>query len=100
MFFFFLFKSSGAFAAMALLGKLDQLLAPKGLSITVAPLGAVSALLFATPSAPSARVTYYHLCFGLLLLNKMDIINAIVSKLSLLNTSKMLLFSLFNYYNL
>ncbi|XP_045787828.1 uncharacterized protein LOC123883145 isoform X2 [Trifolium pratense] len=42
-------------AAMAILGKLDQLLTPKGLSITVAPLGAVSAILFATPQAPSAR---------------------------------------------
>jgi len=41
---------------MAILGKLDQILTPKGLSITVAPLGAVSALLFATPAAPSARV--------------------------------------------
>ncbi|KAJ1378440.1 hypothetical protein SESBI_47823 [Sesbania bispinosa] len=34
---------------MALLGKLDQLLAPKGLSITIAPLGAVSALLLPHP---------------------------------------------------
>lgn len=50
-----LWPSAGAFAAMAILGKLDQLLTPKGLSITVAPLGAVSALLFASPSAPSAR---------------------------------------------
>lgn len=48
--------SSGAFVAVAILGKLDQLLTPKGLSITVAPLGAVSALLFASPLAPSARV--------------------------------------------
>ncbi|XP_073224193.1 uncharacterized protein [Cicer arietinum] len=31
----------GAFTAMAILGKLDQLLAPKGLAITLAPLGAV-----------------------------------------------------------
>lgn len=44
---------------MAILGKLDQLLTPKGLSITVAPLGAVSALLFASPSAPSARVLLF-----------------------------------------
>ncbi|XP_045787829.1 uncharacterized protein LOC123883145 isoform X3 [Trifolium pratense] len=51
-----LWPSAGAFAAMAILGKLDQLLTPKGLSITVAPLGAVSAILFATPQAPSARV--------------------------------------------
>lgn len=50
-----LWPSAGAFAAMAILGKMDQLLTPKGLSITVAPLGAVSALLFASPSAPSAR---------------------------------------------
>nr|AFK42191.1 unknown [Lotus japonicus] len=50
-----LWPSAGAFVAMAMLGKLDQLLAPKGLSITTAPLGAVSALLFATPNAPSAR---------------------------------------------
>ncbi|XP_054805267.1 uncharacterized protein LOC129308234 isoform X1 [Prosopis cineraria] len=47
--------SAGAFAAMALLGKMDQILAPKGLSMTVAPLGAVSAVLFATPSTPAAR---------------------------------------------
>ncbi|CAK8575300.1 unnamed protein product [Lathyrus sativus] len=44
-----------AFVAVAILGKLDQLLTPKGLSITVALLGAVSALLFASPSAPSTR---------------------------------------------
>ncbi|XP_061364615.1 uncharacterized protein LOC133308046 isoform X2 [Gastrolobium bilobum] len=50
-----LWPSVGAFAAMALLGKLDQLLAPKGLSISIAPLGAVCALLFTTPSAPAAR---------------------------------------------
>ncbi|XP_058762225.1 uncharacterized protein LOC131635607 [Vicia villosa] len=50
-----LWPSAGAFVAVAVLGKLDQLLTPKGLSITVAPLGAVSALLFASPSAPSAR---------------------------------------------
>lgn len=47
---------TGAFAAMALLGKMDQILAPKGLSMTIAPLGAVCAVLFATPSAPAARV--------------------------------------------
>jgi len=41
---------------MAVLGKLDQLLAPKGLSIAFAPFGAVSTVLFATPTAPSARV--------------------------------------------
>ncbi|XP_030495603.2 uncharacterized protein LOC115711410 isoform X2 [Cannabis sativa] len=50
-----LWPSAGAFAAMALLGKLDQLLAPKGVSMTIAPLGAVCAVLFASPSSPAAR---------------------------------------------
>ncbi|CAJ1944024.1 unnamed protein product [Sphenostylis stenocarpa] len=50
-----LWPSAGAFAAMAILGKLDQFLAPKGLSIAFAPFGAVSTVLFATPTAPSAR---------------------------------------------
>lgn len=50
-----LWPSAGAFAAMALLGKIDQLLAPKGISMTIAPLGAVCAVLFVTPSAPAAR---------------------------------------------
>ncbi|RWR81385.1 transmembrane protein [Cinnamomum micranthum f. kanehirae] len=50
-----LWPSAGAFAAMAILGKVDQLLSPKGLSMTIAPLGAVSAVLFATPNAPGAR---------------------------------------------
>jgi hypothetical protein len=51
-----LWPSAGAFAAMAVLGKLDQALASKGISMTIAPLGAVSAVLFATPSSPAARV--------------------------------------------
>ncbi|GMN45706.1 hypothetical protein TIFTF001_014895 [Ficus carica] len=50
-----LWPSAGAFAAMALLGKMDQILAPKGVSMTIAPLGAVCAVLFATPSSPGAR---------------------------------------------
>lgn len=50
-----LWPSAGAFAAMAILGKMDQLLAPKGLSIAFAPFGAVSTILFATPTAPTAR---------------------------------------------
>ncbi|KAL8547351.1 hypothetical protein ACS0TY_006902 [Phlomoides rotata] len=50
-----LWPSAGAFAAMALLGKIDQILAPKGISMTIAPLGAVSAVLFATPASPGAR---------------------------------------------
>ncbi|XP_042000521.1 uncharacterized protein LOC121750126 [Salvia splendens] len=50
-----IWPSAGAFAAMALLGKIDQILAPKGVSITIAPLGAVCAVLFATPASPGAR---------------------------------------------
>ncbi|KAL6580058.1 hypothetical protein OROMI_008082 [Orobanche minor] len=46
-----------AFAAMAILGKIDQALAPKGISMTIAPLGAVCAVLFATPASPGARVS-------------------------------------------
>ncbi|GKA33453.1 hypothetical protein Tco_0719882 [Tanacetum coccineum] len=50
-----LWPSAGAFAAMAVLGKMDQMLVNKGVSITIAPLGAVCAILFATPSTPGAR---------------------------------------------
>ncbi|XP_059444583.1 uncharacterized protein LOC132176407 [Corylus avellana] len=50
-----LWPSAGAFAAMAVLGKLDQAFASKGISMTIAPLGAVSAVLFAAPSSPAAR---------------------------------------------
>ncbi|XP_074316351.1 uncharacterized protein LOC141652683 [Silene latifolia] len=50
-----LWPSLGAFAAMAMLGKMDQVLATKGVSITVAPLGAVCAVLFITPKSPAAR---------------------------------------------
>ncbi|XP_022768234.1 transmembrane protein DDB_G0273707/DDB_G0273361-like isoform X2 [Durio zibethinus] len=51
-----LWPSAGGFAAMAILGKLDQVLAPKGISMTIAPLGAVCAVLFASPSSPAARM--------------------------------------------
>ncbi|XP_042481628.1 transmembrane protein DDB_G0273707/DDB_G0273361-like [Macadamia integrifolia] len=47
--------SAGAFAAMAILGRIDKLLAPKGLSVTIPPLGAVCAVLLASPSSPAAR---------------------------------------------
>ncbi|KAF5177252.1 Integral membrane hpp family protein [Thalictrum thalictroides] len=47
--------SAGGFVAMAVLGKMDEMLAHKGLSMTVAPLAAVCAVLFATPSSPGAR---------------------------------------------
>ncbi|KAJ0248411.1 hypothetical protein HA466_0155130 [Hirschfeldia incana] len=50
-----IWPAAGAFAAMAILGRIDHILNPKGISISVAPLGAVSALLFTTPSAPAAR---------------------------------------------
>lgn len=54
---------AGAFAAMALLGRMDQMMAPRGLSFTIAPLGAVCAVLFATPNSPAAQVKtiLYHL---------------------------------------
>ncbi|KAI4326646.1 hypothetical protein MLD38_031936 [Melastoma candidum] len=50
-----LWPAAGAFLAMAIFGKMDQILAPRGISVTIAPMGAVCAVLFATPSAPSAR---------------------------------------------
>ncbi|CAN7024593.1 hypothetical protein Bca4012_041374 [Brassica carinata] len=50
-----IWPAAGAFAAMAILGRIDQILSPKGISMSVAPLGAVSAILFITPSAPAAR---------------------------------------------
>ncbi|XP_039007794.1 transmembrane protein DDB_G0273707/DDB_G0273361-like [Hibiscus syriacus] len=40
---------------MAILGKMDQILAPRGVSMTIAPLGAICAVLFASPSSPAAR---------------------------------------------
>lgn len=47
---------AGAFLAMAALGRMDQMVASKGISFTVAPLGAVCAVLFATPNSPAAQV--------------------------------------------
>lgn len=47
--------SAGAFLAMAMLGKMDQILASKGLAMTIAPQGAVCAVLFLIPSSPTAR---------------------------------------------
>ncbi|XP_072989003.1 uncharacterized protein [Typha latifolia] len=40
---------------MAILGRVDQMLAPRGLSVTIAPLGAVCAVLFANPNSPAAK---------------------------------------------
>ncbi|CAA7043359.1 unnamed protein product [Microthlaspi erraticum] len=50
-----IWPAAGAFAAMAIMGRIDQMLNPKGISMSIAPLGAVSAILFTTPSAPAAR---------------------------------------------
>ncbi|XP_030457996.1 uncharacterized protein LOC115678722 isoform X1 [Syzygium oleosum] len=47
--------AAGAFAAMAIFEKMDQILAPKGISMTIAPLGAVCAVLLTAPSSPAAR---------------------------------------------
>lgn len=44
---------AGAFLAMAVLGKMDQLMAFKGVSLTIAPLGAVCAVLFTAPDSPA-----------------------------------------------
>ena len=46
---------------MAILGRMDQMLSPKGITMSVAPLGAVCAILFTTPSAPAARVILKHM---------------------------------------
>ncbi|KAK9925943.1 hypothetical protein M0R45_023201 [Rubus argutus] len=50
-----IWPSAGAFTAMAILGRIDEMLRPKGISMTIAPLGAVCAVLFATPTSPGAR---------------------------------------------
>lgn len=43
---------------MAIFEKMDQILAPKGISMTIAPLGAVCAVLFTAPSSSAARVLH------------------------------------------
>jgi CBS-domain-containing membrane protein len=40
---------------MAALGKLDQVVAYKGVSLTIAPLGAVCCVLFSAPDSPAAK---------------------------------------------
>ncbi|PUZ37570.1 hypothetical protein GQ55_9G130000 [Panicum hallii var. hallii] len=50
-----LWPSAGAFLAMAALGKLDQVVAYKGVSLTIAPLGAVCCVLFSAPDSPAAK---------------------------------------------
>ncbi|KAL4199885.1 hypothetical protein AMTRI_Chr03g53550 [Amborella trichopoda] len=47
--------AAGAFSAMAIMGKLDEMMASKAISLTIAPFGAVCAVLFATPTSPAAR---------------------------------------------
>ena len=37
---------------MAVLGRMDQMMAFKGVSLTIAPLGAVCAVLFTAPDSP------------------------------------------------
>lgn len=41
---------------MAVLGRMDQMMAFKGVSLTIAPLGAVCAVLFTAPDSPAAKV--------------------------------------------
>jgi CBS-domain-containing membrane protein len=48
--------SSGAFVAMAAMSYLDKLIEPMGLTFTIAPFGAVCAVLFAAPNTPAAKV--------------------------------------------
>ncbi|KAM3294827.1 hypothetical protein ACQJBY_037604 [Aegilops geniculata] len=50
-----LWPSAGAFLAMAVLGRIDQMMAFKGVSLTIAPLGAVCAVLFTAPDSPPAK---------------------------------------------
>ena len=82
--------NEGAFLAMAVLGKMDQIIAPSGLSLTVAPLGAVSTVLFATPAAPGARVSLSPLSLYLIFLER---------RVSLLNQSLSEFVPLFLYFS-
>ncbi|MCO5589312.1 hypothetical protein L7F22_043278 [Adiantum nelumboides] len=47
--------AAGAFVAMLAMSYLDKLVEPMGLSFTIAPFGAVCAVLFATPTTPAAK---------------------------------------------
>eukprot|EP01018_Ginkgo_biloba_P016998 Gb_31772 [translate_table: standard] len=47
--------AAGAFVAMAIMGMADRMIAVKGLTLTIAPFGAVCAVLFAAPSSPAAQ---------------------------------------------
>lgn len=48
--------ASGAFVAMLAMSYLDKLVEPMGLTFTIAPFGAVCAVLFATPTTPAAKI--------------------------------------------
>ncbi|KAJ7518721.1 hypothetical protein O6H91_20G004900 [Diphasiastrum complanatum] len=50
-----LWPSAGAFVSMAAMGLVDQILAPRGLTLTIAPFGAVCVLLFAAPNADASQ---------------------------------------------
>lgn len=45
---------------MAVLGKMDQVVAFKGVSLTIPPLGAVCCVLFSAPDSPAAKVRSQH----------------------------------------
>ncbi|XP_062212063.1 uncharacterized protein LOC133913046 isoform X2 [Phragmites australis] len=62
-----IWPSAGAFLAMAVLGKLDQMVAFKGVSLTIAPLGAVCCVLFSAPDSPAAKISCA--AFGVLALS-------------------------------
>lgn len=47
--------AAGAFLAMAIMELIDIMIAPKGLKLTIAPFGAVCAVLFTAPTSPAAQ---------------------------------------------
>lgn len=47
--------AAGAFVAMAIMELIDIMIAPKGLKLTIAPFGAVCAVLFTAPTSPAAQ---------------------------------------------
>lgn len=48
--------AAGGFVAMAAMGYVDTLLAPRGLNVTLGSFGAVCTLLFAAPKSPVSQV--------------------------------------------
>lgn len=47
--------AAGAFVAMSIMELIDIMIAPKGLKLTIAPFGAVCAVLFSAPTSPAAQ---------------------------------------------